>query len=86
MGEHVFQLFQTFPIYMVKEALQWRPVDPLSPHLSAADDWYNCMFILKSAMIIADAWHLNRHPEVYGAESGFFGEEGMEVDVGARMV
>ena len=44
------------------------------------------MFITNGAMIIVDAWHLNHHPEVYGAESGFFGEAGMEVDIGARMV
>jgi len=35
---------------MVKEALRWRPVDPLGlPHCLTEDDWYNGMFIPKGS-------------------------------------
>ena len=58
---------------MVKEALRWRPVDPLGlPHLSSEDDWYNGMFIPKGSMMIANVWHLNRDPEIYGADAAHF--------------
>ena len=58
---------------MVKEALRWRPVDPLGlPHLSAEDDWYNGMFIPKGSMMIANVWNLNRDPDVYGADAAHF--------------
>ena len=58
---------------MVKEALRWRPVDPLGlPHLSCEDDWYNGMFIPKGSMMIANVWHLNRDPEIYGADAAHF--------------
>lgn len=58
---------------MVKEALRWRPVDPLGlPHLSTEDDWYNGMFIPKGSMMIANVWHLNRDPEIYGADAAHF--------------
>jgi len=58
---------------MVKEALRWRPVDPLGlPHLLSEDDWYNGMFIPKGSMVIAHVWHLNRDPEIYGADAAHF--------------
>lgn len=58
---------------MVKEALRWRPVDPLGlPHLSTEDDWYNGMFIPKGSMMIANVWNLNRDPEIYGADAAQF--------------
>ena len=58
---------------MVKEALRWRPVDPLGlPHLSTKDDWYNGMFIPKGSMMIANVWNLNRDPEIYGPDAAHF--------------
>jgi len=58
---------------MVKEMLRWRPVDPVGlPHLSTEDDWYNGMFIPKGTIMIANVWHLNRDPEIYGADAAHF--------------
>ncbi|KAI0300590.1 cytochrome P450 [Multifurca ochricompacta] len=58
---------------MVKEALRWRPVDPVGlPHLSTEDDWYNGMFIPKGSIMMANVWHLNRDPEIYGADAAHF--------------
>lgn len=58
---------------MVKEALRWRPVDPLGlPHSSTEDDWYNGMFIPKGSIMIPNVWHLNRDPEIYGADAAHF--------------
>jgi cytochrome P450 len=58
---------------MVKEALRWRPVDPVGlPHLSTEDDWYEGMFIPKGTIVIANVWHLNRDPELYGADAEHF--------------
>ena len=67
--------FQDLPYIraMVKEALRWRPVDPLGlPHLSAEDDWYNSMFIPKGSIVMANVWHLNRDPKIYGADAAHF--------------
>jgi len=58
---------------MVKEALRWRPVDPLGlPHLSTEDDWYNGMFIPKGSMIVANVWNLNQNAEIYGEDAAHF--------------
>jgi len=58
---------------MVKEALRWRPVDPVGlPHQSSEDDWYEGMFIPKGTMVIANVWHLNHDPELYGADVDHF--------------
>ena len=58
---------------MVKEALRWRPVDPVGlPHLSTEDDWYDGMFIPKGTIVMANVWHLNRDPEIYGADAAHF--------------
>ncbi|KAH9965224.1 cytochrome P450 [Russula dissimulans] len=58
---------------MVKEALRWRPVDPLGlPHLCTEDDWYNGMFIPKGSIMMANVWHLNRDPEIYGEDAAHF--------------
>ncbi|KAN0132228.1 Cytochrome P450 [Lactarius tabidus] len=58
---------------MVKEALRWRPVDPVGlPHLSTEDDWYEGMFIPKGTIMMANVWHLNRDPELYGADAEHF--------------
>ena len=58
---------------MVKEALRWRPVDPLGlPHCSTEDDWYDGMFIPKGSLMIPNVWHLNRDPEIYGADAAHF--------------
>ena len=58
---------------MVKEALRWRPVDPVGlPHRSIEDDWYEGMFIPKGTVCIANVWHLNRDPEIYGEDAAHF--------------
>jgi cytochrome P450 len=58
---------------MVKEALRWQPVGPVGlPHLSTEDDWYEGMFIPKGTIVMANVWHLNRDPELYGADSEHF--------------
>ena len=70
-----FADFQHLPYIraMVKEALRWRPVDPVGlPHLSTEDDWYDGMFIPKGTIMIANVWHLNRDPEIYGADAAHF--------------
>ncbi|KAH8990403.1 cytochrome P450 [Lactarius hatsudake] len=70
-----FADFQRLPYIraMVKEVLRWRPVDPVGiPHLSTEDDWYNGMFIPKGTIMIANVWHLNRDPEIYGADAPDF--------------
>jgi cytochrome P450 len=52
---------------MVKEALRWRPPAPLgAPHRSTEDGWYDGMFIPKGTLCIANLWHMNRDPEIYG--------------------
>jgi cytochrome P450 len=57
----------------VKEALRWRPVDPVGlPHRSIEDDWYKGMFIPKGTVCIANVWHLNRDPEIYGEDAAHF--------------
>ncbi|KAN0132230.1 Cytochrome P450 [Lactarius tabidus] len=70
-----FADFQHLPYIraMVKEMLRWRPVDPVGlPHLAAEDDWYEGMFIPKGTIIMANVWHLNRDPEIYGADAAHF--------------
>ncbi|KAH9049792.1 cytochrome P450 [Lactarius deliciosus] len=70
-----FADFQHLPYIraMVKETLRWRPVGPLGfPHLSSEDDWYNGMFIPKGTIVMANVWHLNRDPEIYGADAADF--------------
>ncbi|KAI0052742.1 cytochrome P450 [Auriscalpium vulgare] len=58
---------------MVKEALRWRPVDPVGlPHRSIEDDWYEGMFIPAGTICIANVWHLNRDPEIYGEDAHHF--------------
>ena len=58
---------------MVKEALRWRPVAPFAiPHVSTEHDWYNGMFIPKGTIMIANVWHLNHDPEIYGADAAHF--------------
>ncbi|KAG6829028.1 hypothetical protein H0H87_012833 [Tephrocybe sp. NHM501043] len=49
---------------VVKEALRWVPVTPLSfPHLAAEDDEYNGLF--------ASIWNMHRDPTVYPSPSVF---------------
>ena len=58
---------------MVKETLRWKPVAPLiAPHRLIEDDWYDGMFIPKGTNCIANAWNLNRDPEVYGKNAEHF--------------
>jgi len=70
-----FSDFQHLPYIraMVKEMLRWRPMDPLGlPHFSIKDDRYNDMFIPKGTITIANIWHLNRDPGIYGADAAHF--------------
>ncbi|THH03981.1 hypothetical protein EW146_g10300 [Bondarzewia mesenterica] len=58
---------------IVKEALRWRPVDPVGmPHYTIEDDWYEGMFIPKDTVCIANVWHLNHDPEIYGEDAAEF--------------
>ncbi|KZV60974.1 cytochrome P450 [Peniophora sp. CONT] len=58
---------------MVKEALRWRPVDPVGlPHCSIEDDHYEGHFIPKGTIVIANVWELNRDPEIYGSDAHHF--------------
>ena len=58
---------------MVKEVLRWRTNGPLGvPHRSTEDDWYEGMFIPKGTICIANVWHMNRDPEVYGEDAAHF--------------
>ncbi|VDC00277.1 unnamed protein product [Peniophora sp. CBMAI 1063] len=60
---------------MVKEALRWRPVDPVGlrvPHRSIEDDYYEGHFIPKDTIVVANVWELNRDPEIYGSDAHHF--------------
>ncbi|SJL10290.1 related to O-methylsterigmatocystin oxidoreductase [Armillaria ostoyae] len=58
---------------MVKEALRWRMVDPVGlPHQSTEDDVYDGYFIPAGTILIANVWHLNRDPEIYGPDAEHF--------------
>jgi cytochrome P450 len=58
---------------MVKELLRWRPIVPLiTPHRSIKDDWYEGTFIPKGTICIANAWHMNRDPEIFGKNTDDF--------------
>ncbi|KAK7445453.1 hypothetical protein VKT23_014872 [Stygiomarasmius scandens] len=58
---------------MAKEALRWRPVDPLGmPHYTIEDDWYEGMYIPKGTVLLANVWHLNRDPKLYGSDAHLF--------------
>ncbi len=58
---------------MVKELLRWRPIAPLiTPHRVTEDDWYDGMFIPKGTICLANAWHMNRVPEIYGKNTDDF--------------
>ncbi|THU82021.1 cytochrome P450 [Dendrothele bispora CBS 962.96] len=61
---------------MAKEALRWRPVDPLGmPHYTIEDDWYEGMYIPKGTVLLANVWHLNRDPNLYGPDAHLFNPE-----------
>ena len=57
---------------MVKEVHRWRPFGLLTPHRSTEDDWYEGTFLPKGTICLANGWHMNRHPEIFGkkAEAG----------------
>ncbi|KAN0124435.1 cytochrome P450 [Russula decolorans] len=58
---------------MVKELLRWRPITPITtPHRSTQDDWYEGMFIPKGTICLANAWHMNRDPEIFGRNTEEF--------------
>ena len=58
---------------MVKELLRWRPITPITtPHRSAQDDWYEGMFIPKGTICLANAWHMNHDPEIFGENAEDF--------------
>jgi cytochrome P450 len=58
---------------MVQELLRWRPVGPLGgPHRLIEDDWYEGMFIPKGTICIANVWHMNHDPAIYGENAEHF--------------
>ena len=58
---------------MVKELLRWRPIAPIiTPHRVTEDDWYEGMFIPKGTICLANAWHMNRVPEIFGENAEDF--------------
>jgi cytochrome P450 len=58
---------------MVKEILRWRTVAPLGlPHRCTEDNWYEGMFIPKGTICIANIWHMNHDPNVYGENAADF--------------
>jgi cytochrome P450 len=58
---------------MVKEILRWRPIGPIiTPHRSTQDDWYEGMFLPKGTICLANAWHMNRDPDLYGKNTEDF--------------
>ena len=58
---------------MVREALRWRPVDPLGlPHCTSEDDWYEGCFIPKGTIVIANVWALHHDCTVYGDDAQHF--------------
>ena len=58
---------------MVKELLRWRPISPImAPHRSTEDDWYEGMFLPKGTICLANVWHMNRDPEIYGKNTEDF--------------
>ena len=71
---------------MVKELLRWRPVAPLiAPHRTLEDDWYDGMFIPKGTNCIANAWNMNRDPEIYGENVEHF-DPGRYLDATGELV
>jgi len=58
---------------MVKELLRWRPIAPIiTPHRSTEDDWYEGTYIPKGTICFANAWHMNRDPEIFGKNTKDF--------------
>jgi cytochrome P450 len=58
---------------MVKEHSCWRPIAPIiTPHRSTEDDWYERMFLPKGTICLANAWHMNRDPEIFGKNTEDF--------------
>ncbi|KAG6906658.1 hypothetical protein DXG01_012715 [Tephrocybe rancida] len=57
---------------LVKEALRWIPVTPLSfPHISAQDDVYDGLYIPKESQVVASIWNMHRDPNVYTDPAAF---------------
>jgi cytochrome P450 len=70
---------------MVKELLRWRPIVPLNtPHRSTEDDWYEGMFLPKGTICIANGWHMNRDPEIFGKNTEDF-DPGRYLDANGEM-
>jgi cytochrome P450 len=58
---------------MVKERLRWRPIAPIiTPRRLTKDDWHEGMFIPKGTICLANAWHMNRDPEIFGNNTDDF--------------
>ncbi|KAK0226846.1 cytochrome P450 [Armillaria nabsnona] len=55
---------------MVKEALRCRSLG--LPHRSTEDDVYDGYFIPAGTILMANVWHLNRNPEIYGPDAEHF--------------
>ena len=58
---------------MVKEILRWRSIAPLiTAHGTIQDDWYEGMFLPKGTICLANVWHMNRDPEIFGKNTEDF--------------
>jgi len=58
---------------MVNELLRWKPITPLTtPHRITEDSWYEGMFIPEGTICIANAWHMNRDPDLFGKNTEDF--------------
>ena len=68
---------------MVKECVRWRPIAPVGvPHRTTEADWYEGMFIPKDTVCIANLWHMNRDPEIFGKDTEHF-DPGRYLDASA---
>ena len=78
IGRTRFPTFADYPHLpyiraMVKELLRWRSITPImTPHRTTEDDWYEGMFIPKGTICLANAWHMNRDPEIFGENAEDF--------------
>ncbi|KAI0248586.1 cytochrome P450 [Lactifluus subvellereus] len=67
VGRTRLPTFDDYPHLPYIRAMPGRP-----PHRSIEDNWYEGMFIPKGTICVANVWHLNRDPEIYGEDAGHF--------------
>jgi cytochrome P450 len=70
---------------IVREVLRWRPAAPLgAPHRPTEDDWHEGKCIPKGTICIANLWHMNRDPEIYGKNTEHF-DPGRHLDASGNI-